>query len=135
MRVYHVKANTPNGNIDLKISRSEIINMKKQIVTDDDELDYIVMREIVSEPDAIIRYVMIPGTRELRYLLSICNILKWFLIIAVIFFVFINLWGVVICLFIFYLNKLFRRDLCYEIVARLYVLDQKLAELENDQAQ
>ncbi len=129
MRVYHVKGNTPDGYVDIEISRSEIDTMKKQIIADGKN-GYTEMVRLISHPAGIVRYCMILGSHTLRRLLNICILVSRLGIIAVIILLFMRpWWWAVGCLVLTYLaGGPLQTSINYELGARLLALDKHFQE-------
>ena len=127
MKIYHVTGNTPTGEIDLKISRSEIVSMKKDIM-DNDKAGYSEMIRIMSHPATIARYQMIPGTRTLRWILNVCILLGRLGIAVVVILLLMRYWWLAIGVGVldYFLVGYVQTWINYEIGARLFVLDQRL---------
>ena len=133
MHTYRVNGNSPIGEIDIEISRSEIVAMKKQIVADG-KYGYSEMLRIMSYPAAIFRYEMIPGTRALKWLLNTCIILGRLGIVVVVVLLFMRHWWWALgCGFVDYLiSGPLQTSINYEIGARLFTLDQHLNIWEDE---
>ena len=132
MKTYHVTGKTPMGDMDLEISRSEIVSMKNEIM-DNDKAGYSEMLRIMSHPAAIIRYQMIPGTRRLRWILNACILLGRLGIVVVIVFLIMRYWWWALgtAVLDYFLVSYVQTWINYEIGARLFVLDQRLYQLEQ----
>ena len=91
MRTYHIEGNTPMGNVNIEISRSEIVAMKKQI-TADGIAGYSEMVRLMSHPAAVFRVRMVPGTHRLQWLLNTCIILGRLGVVAIVILLFMRHW-------------------------------------------
>ena len=132
MKVYQVRGNTPFGEIDIEIPRSEIIASKKRIRADG-KFGYSEMMRLMSHPAAVVRYCMVPGTNVLHRVLKSCIIGGRMLILVAVALLFVRLWWWSLGLGVFHFLILFptQKMLNYEIGARLFALDMRLMEIDK----
>jgi hypothetical protein len=132
MKIYRVKGNTPFGEIDIEIPRSEIIASKKRIRADG-KFGYSEMTRLMSHPAAVVRYCMVPRTNVLRWVLKSCIIGGRLLILVAVALLFVRLWWWSLGLGVFHFLVLYpiQAMLNYEIGARLFALDMRLMEIDK----
>jgi len=132
MREYIVKPSDFTNNKEIRITRDEIISMKKKCISGGNTF-YNLMLNVLQPKVALQRVCIIPGTKFIVWCLSACIFSVRTLIVTAILLLFYKLWLISLGTFIivYLLSTPIQTYINYELGARLFVLDQKL-DLESE---
>ena len=128
MKVYDVLPGPLTDDKPIQITRGDIDKAQEKTQAEGSD-GYWQMLELLSQPEAVERACLVPGTTAIRWMLTMCIFAGRLTTVAVIALLVLRLWiwSVLAAVVAYIIVVRLQSIINYEIGARLFALDQHLA--------